>query len=93
MLDTHIARSHSGRAKRFLNRTLGYARSPDVGASGTSVRMMRHANEMEAPVVGSDKWCNALYFPHGRHKLGGMFCRLEIGHDGEHWCEQEDDTE
>lgn len=55
--------------------------------------MMRLANEMEAPVVDSDKWCNALHFPRGRHKLGGMFCRLEIGHDGEHWCEQEDETE
>lgn len=44
-------------------------------------------------MVDSDKWCSALYFPHGRHKLGGMYCRLEIGHDGAHWCEHEDETE
>ena len=55
--------------------------------------MIKLANEMEAPVVDSDKWCNALYFPPGRHKLGGMFCRLETGHDGKHWCEHEDEAE
>ena len=42
-------------------------------------------------MVDSDNWCNALYFPHGRHKLGGVFCRLEQGHVGEHWCEREDE--
>lgn len=35
-------------------------------------------------------WCNALYFPNGRHKFGGMFCRLEPGHSGDHWCEAQE---
>lgn len=35
--------------------------------------------------------CNALYFPHGRRKLGGVFCRLERDHAGDHWCEAEDE--
>jgi len=44
-------------------------------------------------VAGSDISCNALYFPHGRHKLGGVFCRLELGHDGVHWCEAQDEMD
>ena len=44
-------------------------------------------------MVDSANWCNALYFPHGRYKFGGMFCRLELGHDGDHWCEHEDETD
>lgn len=39
----------------------------------------------------SDSWCNALYFPHGRQKYGGRYCRLERGHSGRHWCEAEDE--
>ena len=42
-------------------------------------------------MTSSGDWCNALYFPYGRHKLGGVFCRLEPGHDGDHWCEHEDE--
>lgn len=38
----------------------------------------------------SEEWCDALYFPYGRRKLGGVYCRLESGHSGEHWCEAED---
>lgn len=38
-----------------------------------------------------NNWCNALYFPFGREKLGGMYCRLEKGHSGNHWCEHEDE--
>lgn len=44
-------------------------------------------------MADSDNWCNALYFPHGRHKLGGVFCRLEPGHDGDHWCEHQDEMD
>ena len=36
-------------------------------------------------------WCNALYFPYGLRKLGGVFCRLELDHAGDHWCEAEDE--
>ena len=32
-----------------------------------------------------------LYVPYGRRKLGGVYCRLEAGHSGEHWCEAEDE--
>ena len=39
----------------------------------------------------SEDWCDALYFPYGRRKLGGVYCRLESGHSGEHWCEAEDE--
>jgi len=39
----------------------------------------------------SEDWCDALYFPYGRRKLGGVHCRLEVGHSGEHWCEAEDE--
>lgn len=35
--------------------------------------------------------CDSLYFPDGRKKLGGVRCRLETGHDGDHWCEAEDE--
>jgi hypothetical protein len=42
---------------------------------------------------GADKWCDALYFPNGRRKLGGVRCRLEPGHDGDHWCEAEDNMD
>lgn len=45
------------------------------------------------PVSDSDGWCNALYFPHGRRRLGGMFCRLDLGHIGDHWCEHQDEGE
>lgn len=38
-----------------------------------------------------DETCNTLYFPYGRRKLGGVYCRLEAGHDGDHWCEAEDE--
>ncbi len=38
-----------------------------------------------------DSWCNALYFPYGRRKSGGVFCRLEPDHEGDHWCEAEDE--
>lgn len=44
-------------------------------------------------MVNRDQWCNALYFPRGRKPLGGVFCRLERGHDGDHWCEQEDEMQ
>ena len=36
-------------------------------------------------------WCDALYFPYGRRKLGGVHCRLEPDHAGAHWCEAEDE--
>jgi|GEM_PF-3867957 len=36
-------------------------------------------------------WRNARYFPYGRRKLGGVFCRLEPDHTGDHWCEAEDE--
>jgi hypothetical protein len=39
------------------------------------------------------KYCNTLYFPRGRHKSGGMYCRLKPGHTGDHWCEHEDEYE
>lgn len=42
-------------------------------------------------MTDSSDWCNALYFPHGRRRYGGVFCRLEPGHDGDHWCEAEDE--
>ena len=42
-------------------------------------------------MTGSNDWCNALYFPFGRRKLGGMFCRLDPGHSGDHWCEHQDE--
>ena len=38
---------------------------------------------------GSDNWCDALHFPYGRRKLGGVHCRLEFERDGDHWCEAE----
>lgn len=41
----------------------------------------------------SEEWCDALYFPHGRRKYGGVHCRLEPGHEGEHWCEAEDEMD
>lgn len=41
----------------------------------------------------TEKWCNALYFPHGRQKLRGVFCRLEPNHSGDHWCEAENEME
>lgn len=44
-------------------------------------------------MADSDKWCDALYFPHGRRKFGGVYCRLEPGHDGDHWCEAEEEME
>ena len=27
----------------------------------------------------------------GAGSLGGVYCRLEAGHAGEHWCEAEDE--
>lgn len=36
---------------------------------------------------------NALYFPYGRRKLGGVYCRLEPDHAGDHWCAAEDEME
>jgi len=44
-------------------------------------------------VADSDNWCDALYFPYGRRKLGGVHCRLEPEHDGDHWCEREDEMD
>lgn len=41
--------------------------------------------------MARDDSCNALYFPYGRRKFGGVFCRLEPGHVGDHWCEAEDE--
>lgn len=41
--------------------------------------------------MADSEWCNALYFPYGRRKLGGVFCRLEPDHAGDHWCEAEDE--
>ena len=40
-------------------------------------------------MADSDNWCHALYFPYGRRNLGEVQCRLQPGHDGEHWCEAE----
>lgn len=37
--------------------------------------------------------CDALYFPYGRKKLGGVHCRLDPGHTGDHWCEAEDEMD
>lgn len=48
---------------------------------------------MRQAVASWDETCNTLYFPHGRKKLGGVFCRLEPGHDGDHWCEAEDEMD
>lgn len=42
-------------------------------------------------MANSDRWCDALYFPYGRRKLGGVRCRLEPGHNGDHWCEAEEE--
>jgi hypothetical protein len=53
----------------------------------------RHQREIGVRVAGSDNWCDALYFPSGRHKFGGVFCRLEPGHTGDHWCEREDEID
>ena len=44
-------------------------------------------------VASWDETCNTLYFPYGRRKLGGVYCRLEPGHDGDHWCEAEDEMD
>lgn len=44
-------------------------------------------------MADSDNWCDALYFPYGRRKLGGVHCRLEPEHDGDHWCEAEDEMD
>lgn len=49
--------------------------------SGDSGNSMSQANA----------WCDSLYFPHGRKKSGGVRCRLDAGHDGDHWCEAEDE--
>lgn len=46
---------------------------------------------IEVIVASSNDWCNALYFPSRRRKLGGVFCRLEPGHAGDHWCERQDE--
>lgn len=45
----------------------------------------------EQTMNDSVDWCNALYFPFGRRRLGGVYCRLESGHDGDHWCDAEDE--
>lgn len=42
-------------------------------------------------VTRSSNWCDALYFPLGRRKLGGVHCRLEPDHAGDHWSEAEDE--
>ena len=52
---------------------------------------IRHHRAIGVRVAGSDNWCDALYFPFGRHKFGGVRCRLEPGHPGDHWCEAEDE--
>lgn len=44
-------------------------------------------------MAGSNNWCDALYFPYGRHQLGGVHCRLKPGHAGDHWCEAEDEMD
>jgi len=49
--------------------------------------------EIGVVVASKDEWCNALYFPNGRHKFGGMFCRLAPDHGGDHWCEAEDEVD
>lgn len=43
--------------------------------------------------MADENWCNALYFPYGRRRFGGVFCRLETDHDGDHWCEAEDEMD
>lgn len=47
--------------------------------------------ELGLSVTSSNDWCDALYFPSGRHKFGGVHCRLEPNHAGDHWCEREDE--
>lgn len=42
-------------------------------------------------MASSNNWCDALYFPYGRRPLGGVHCRLEPGHAGDHWCEAEEE--
>lgn len=58
-----------------------------MGDSHPSARL-----EIWSTVANSNNWCDALYFPHGRRKLGGVHCRLELGHPGDHWCEAEDEN-
>lgn len=53
----------------------------------------RTPEQEEVAMAYSDKWCNALYFPYGRRQFGGVFCRLDPGHDGDHWCEAEDEID
>lgn len=44
-----------------------------------------------SPMDKPDAWCDSLYFPYGRTKLGGVRCRLQAGHDGDHWCQAVDE--
>ena len=64
-----------------------------VVSPGDRMTALIRQGEIGMPVADSDNWCNALYFPQGRHKFGGVFCRLELGHDGDHWCEHEDEMD
>ena len=67
-----------------------------AGASRLASRTtasIRRQREKGVHVPGSDNWCDALYFPYGRRKLGGVRCRLEPEHDGDHWCEAEDEMD
>jgi uncharacterized cupin superfamily protein len=48
-------------------------------------------NNLGGITMSEDQWCNALYFPNGRKRFGGVFCRLEPGHFGDHWCDAEDE--